>query len=182
MKLLITSALLFLAVSPLAQAHHDRSYDTSNNHHRGAYKAKVINSTPVYKYVTVRQPQTYCEPVLIHNGHRRYHDKGAKIVGGIVGGIIGHAASDNKHKGLGTLVGAVVGSSIAHNVVRTNNRYPSHRQVQQNCVHTYKKNRKNRKNRKIRMLDGYNVTYRIKGKFYQTFMQDKPAKYIRIRR
>jgi uncharacterized protein YcfJ len=176
MKLLITSALLILAVSPLAQAHHKHNYYASDKQHRGVYKAKVINSTPVYKYVKVRQPQTYCEPTVTHKSHRRAHDKGAKIVGGIVGGFIGHAASDNQHKGLGTIVGAVVGSSIAHKVVRTNNRDTGHYQRQQNCMQTYKKARK------IRVLDGYNVTYRAKGKFYQTFMQDKPAKYISIRR
>ena len=175
MKLLITSVLLFLAVSPLAQAHHDRSYRNSGEHRRVEFKAKVIHSSPIYKYVTVRQPQAYCKPAVVHKTRRYSHDKGAAILGGILGGVIGHAASDNKHKGLGTIVGAVIGSSLVNNIGRANNKHSRTYQVlQQNCVATYKKISK------LRVLNGYNVTYRSQGRIYRTFRQDKPAKTIRI--
>ena len=175
MKLLLTSALLFLAASPSVQAHHDRSYYENNQHNRGVIKAKVINSTPIYKYVTLRKPQTYCEPAVIRKTNRPYHESGAAIVGGIVGGVIGHTTSNNRHKGLGTIVGAVIGSSLAHNLERVHNNDSGSYQVQQqNCVATYKKSSK------VRILDGYNVTYRSKGTLYRTFMPDKPNKYIRI--
>jgi uncharacterized protein YcfJ len=170
MKLLITSALLFLSISPLVQAKHDRNY---NKH--GEFKAKVIHSAPVYKYVTVNQPQTYCEPVVLRKTHRRSHDKSAAIVAGIVGGVIGHAASDNKHKGLGTILGAVIGSSLVHNIGYEHNKHSRDFQFkQQNCVVTYLKANK------VRVLDGYKVTYRLQGRIYRTFRQYKPKKYIRI--
>ena len=175
MKLLITGALLFLAISPMAQAHHDRSYHNRGGNSHNVFKAKVIDSTPIYKYVTVSQPQTYCEPAVVHKTYSRSHDKGAAIVGGIVGGFIGHAASNNKHKGLSTIVGAVIGSSLVHNIAHANNKHSRTYQVQhQNCVATYNKARK------VQVLDGYNVTYRSQGKIYRTFSQDKPTKYIRI--
>lgn len=175
MKLLITSALLFLAVSPLAQAHHSHSYYDNDKYNRGVFKAKVIHSTPKYRYVTVNHPQTYCEPVVVRKTHRHSHNKGAAIVGGVVGGVIGHAASNNKHKGLGTVIGAVIGSSLAHNIERANNKHTRSYQVhQQNCVAT------NTHTSKVRVLDGYNVTYRSQGRIYRTFSQDKPAKYIHI--
>jgi uncharacterized protein YcfJ len=175
MKLLITSALLFLTLSPLAQAKHNRSYHNHDEHSRGSFKAKVINSTAIYKYVTVNQPHTYCEPAVVRKTYRRSHDKGAAIVGGIVGGVIGHAASNNKHKGLGTIVGAVIGSSLAHNIGYANNRHSRNYQVQQQyCVPTYKKANK------VRVLDGYKVIYRSQGEIYRTFRQNRPAKYIRI--
>jgi uncharacterized protein YcfJ len=109
MKLLITSALLVLAISPFAQANHDLSYHNRGEHSSNVFKARVIDSTPIYKYVTVSQPQTYCQPVVVNKTHRYSHDRGAATVGGIVGGVIGHAASDHKHKGLGTILGAVIG-------------------------------------------------------------------------
>lgn len=175
MKLLITSALLFLAVSPLAQADHNTRYHNSAPHSRGEYKAKVITSTPVYKYVTVRQPQEYCDPASIRKTYPHSQDRGAAILGGIVGGVIGHATSSNKHKGLGTLVGAVIGSSLVHNIDRANkNPSRTYNANQQNCGSTY------HKARKVRVLDGYSVTYRSQGKIYRTFRQDKPAKFIRI--
>ena len=116
MKLLITSALLVLAISPFAQANHDLSYHNRGEHSSNVFKARVIDSTPIYKYVTVSQPQTYCQPAVVNKTHRYSHDRGAATVGGIVGGVIGHAASD-KHS-------------------------LSYQAQQQTCVVTYKKNSK----------------------------------------
>jgi uncharacterized protein YcfJ len=185
MKLLITSTLLFLTVAPLSQAHQDHSYHDTSVHSRGEFKAKVVNSTPVYKYVIVRQPQTYCEPLVYKTyGHsydrqsydrQSYDNKGAAIAGGILGGLIGHIASDRRHEGLGTIVGAVIGSSLVHNIDRTNKKHLRTYQVQpKNCVVTHKKNRK------VRVLDGYKVTYRSHGKLYRTFRKNKPSRYIRV--
>lgn len=173
MKLIIASTILLLAVSPLVQADHNRSYHHKDKFSRGEFKARVIDSTPVYKYVTIREPQTFCEPSV--KSYRQSHDKGAVILGGIVGGVIGHATSSNKHKGLGTVVGAVIGSSLAHNIDHSSkNHSQSYRVNQPSCVTTYKTSEK------VRVLDGYNITYRSKGKTYQTFRQDRPSKFIRI--
>lgn len=167
MKSLITSALLILVTSPWVQAKHYQNHSE--------FKAKVIYSTPVYKYVTVSQPQTYCEPVVLRKTNRRSHDKSVALVGGIVGGVIGHSASDNKHKGLGTILGAIIGSSLARNVGYTHNNHSRDFQIrQQNCVVTHSKSNK------VRVLDGYNVTYRSQGRIYRTLRQAKPQKYIRI--
>ena len=177
MKLLITSTLLFLALSPLAQAKHDRSYYSSGKHNLSLFKARVVNSTPIYKYRTIRQPHTYCKPEVMrkNNRHRRSHNNDAAIIGGVLGGVIGHATSNNKHKGLGTVVGAVIGSSLMHNIGHVNNKHSRTYTVQQqDCVTKYKKANK------VRILDGYEVTYRAHGKTYRTFSQDKPPKYISI--
>jgi uncharacterized protein YcfJ len=175
MKLLITSALLFLAISPMVQAKHERIYQNSYQHNRGEFKAKVIESTPIYKYLTVRQPQTYCEPVVLSKTHARYDTKSAAIVAGIVGGVIGHVTSDNKHKDLGTILGPVIGSSLVTNNGLLNNKH-SHivHANPQKCVATP------RKINKVRVLDGYSVTYRSQGKINQTLRQNKPQKTIRI--
>jgi uncharacterized protein YcfJ len=166
MKLLITSALLFLAISPMVQAKHERIYQNSYQHNRGEFKAKVIESTPIYKYLTVRQPQTYCEPVVLSKTHARYDTKSAAIVAGIVGGVIGH---------VGTILGAVIGSSLVTNNGLLNNKH-SHivHANPQKCVATP------RKINKVRVLDGYSVTYHSQGKINQTLRQNKPQKTIRI--
>ena len=185
MKLLITSVLLFLAISPLVQAKHDRRYQSNHEHNRGEFKAKVINITPVYKYMTVNQPQIYCAPAQMRSTYRRSHDsrphdsrrhyKNSAIVGGVLGGVIGHAASDKNHKGLGAILGAVIGSSLVHNIGYVNNNHSHNIPVKRDkCVVTP------RKTDKIRVLEGYKVTYRTQGKIYQTFRQNKPQKYIRI--
>jgi uncharacterized protein YcfJ len=179
MKLLITSALLFLAISPMVQAKHElsyqNSYQNSYQHNRGEFKAKVIESTPIYKYLTVRQPQTYREPVLMNKTYARSDAKSTAIVAGIVGGVIGYVASNNEHKGLGTILGAVIGSSLVHNIGLSNNKH-SHivHANSQHCVSSP------RKTHKMRVLDGYSVTYRLQRKIYQTFRQNKPQKTISI--
>jgi len=179
MKLLITSALLFLATSPLVQAKHDRRYQSNHEHNRGELKAKVITFNP-YKYVTVTQPQIYCAPAQIRSTCRRFHDsrrhyKSSAIFGGVLGGVIGHAASDKNHKGLGAILGAMIGSSLVHNIRYVNNNHSHNIPVKRdNCVITP------RKANEIRVLEGYKVTYRTQEKIYQTFRQNKSQKYIRI--
>jgi uncharacterized protein YcfJ len=175
MKLLITSALLFLAISPMVQAKHERSHQNSHQHNKGEFKAKVIDSTPIYKYLTVRQPQTYCEPVVLSKTHAFSGAKSVAIVSGILGGVIGHVTSDNKHKGLGTILGVVTGSSLMDNIGLSNNKH-SHIVYanSQDCVTTH------RKTSKGRVLDEYFVTDRSQGKVHQTFRQNKPQKTIRI--
>ena len=184
MKLLITSALLFLATSPLVQAKHDRRYQSNHEHNRGELKAKVITFNP-YKYVTVTQPQIYCAPAQIRSTYRRSHDsrphdsrrhyKSSAIIGGVLGGVIGHAASDKNHKGLGAILGAMIGSSLVHNIRYVNNNHSHNIPVKRdNCVITP------RKANEIRVLEGYKVTCRTQEKIYQTFRQNKSQKYIRI--
>jgi len=144
MKLLITSALLFLATSPLVQAKHDRRYQSNHEHNRGELKAKVITFNP-YKYVTVTQPQIYCAPAQIRSTCRRFHDsrrhyKSSAIFGGVLGGVIGHAASDKNHKGLGAILGAMIGSSLVHNIGYVNNNHSHNIPVKRdNCVITPRK-------------------------------------------
>ena len=199
MKLLITSALLFLAISPLVQAKHDRKYQNNHEYSRGEFKAKVINFTPVYKYVTVNQPKKYCEPSVIHSIHRRSHDsrrhyKNSAIVGGFLGGVIGYTASDKTHKGLGTILGAVIGSSLVHNIGYANNNHTLNNHIHNNHtlnihnihnIHNIQHKRHScmvtpNKTNKTRVLEGYRITYRTQGKIYLTFRQEKPKKYIRI--
>jgi uncharacterized protein YcfJ len=172
MKFLIASAILSLVVSPLTQAKHHNNYQNAGKHSHHVIKARVIDSTPVYKYLTVEQTPTYCEPRVVRKMTHRSSDKGAAIVGGIIGGFVGHTASHEKHKGFGTVMGAVIGSSLGHNIGVYNHR--NYKVKSQNCVARYNTPRK------IRVLDGYNVTYRSKGKIYRSFTQDKPGRYIRI--
>ncbi|WP_299078498.1 glycine zipper 2TM domain-containing protein [uncultured Paraglaciecola sp.] len=174
MKLFISSILLFLLVSPFAQANHDRSYHNHGKHSRKVVKAKVIRAIPVYKYVNTRNHKTYCKPVAVHSEYRPAHSKRAAIFGSIVGGIVGRTVSQNQTKDLGTLMGAVVGGSLAHNIVRAKHSELPTYSVQHNCKPKHKKARK------VRVLDGYKVTYRSKGRLYRTFMEEKPTKYIRI--
>lgn len=173
MKLLITSTILLLVASPFAQADHNKSYHSSSKHHPVKLKARVIDSTPVYTYRAKPQQHRVCEPVLV--SYQKPHHKGVAILGGIVGGAIGHAASNDRHKGLGTAVGAVIGSSLAHKIdLSYKHNSKAYHSQKQRCVTQYNQPQK------VRVLDGYNVTYSVKGKIYQTFRHERPNRFISI--
>jgi uncharacterized protein YcfJ len=162
MKYLLTCAFLLSVVSPWSQAHHDRGY----------YKAKVVNTMPVYKYRTVKRPQEICH---VYDGHRNHINNGRALIGGVIGGTIGHAVSNRKHKVLGTIAGTIIGSSIAHQPRNSAGTYGvSHRNTSQLCRVNY------HTAEKVRVLSGFNVTYKLKGRLYQTFTKNRPGKRIRI--
>lgn len=185
MKRLIASTLLLLLISPLANAHHNKG-----SYKQSYYKARVLDVVPVYEYVTVNYGRDKCRSPH-HSGYysssdySRYSTKNrnhhATVLGSVIGGSIGHAASDRKHKIVGTVAGAIIGGVIAHNInhkiSRKHDSYSSrHNQHHNSCV------KHNRTPSKQRRLRGYEVTYKMKGRIYQTFSQDRPNKTIRIYR
>ncbi|MGJ8678696.1 glycine zipper 2TM domain-containing protein [Paraglaciecola sp.] len=182
MKYVISSVLILLFISPVTQAHHNKGY----------YKARVVDVTPVYEYVATRHNQDYCD-VHRHSDdyrsdERRYRDSNyrqyhynnrhnAAVLGSVIGGSIGHASSDRKHKVVGTLAGAIIGGVIGHKIDHQQQGYSS-RHAKQNryCSKGHYSKSKQRR------LRGYEVTYKMKGRLYQTFSQQRPNKHIRIYR
>lgn len=99
--------------------------------------ARVVHVEPVYRYVTIKEPQRVCTPIQRHRPnhsnsrsqhrtHQRNHQSpGAVFVGGVIGGAIGHelSRSFNGHSSAGaTIAGAVIGSAIAGAGTRDANR------------------------------------------------------------
>ncbi len=166
-KLILTTLLIIFATH--TQAHHDRGY----------IKARVIEVTPVYEYITVHSPHNNCH----HNQDGYYHKKRyhknhyqsgpAPIIGSVIGGTIGHATSNRKHKFVGTLAGAIIGGAIGHQIERKQDKYRNKH---------YSNHKHSHSSRKQRVLRGYNVLYKFKGRIYQTFTEDRPKKYLKIYR
>lgn len=121
--------------------------------------ARVTSVEPVYRYVTVREPYRQCEFVPArhntrHNtrnsnrhNHRRNHNRqprrfisgdsitnnktdSAVIVGGVIGGTIGHQLSQSvngRSDPAITLAGAVIGSALGHEVARNSSSHSNGR-------------------------------------------------------
>ncbi len=154
MKQVILSLLILLCTAPLAQAHHSKNY----------YRAKVVDATPVYRYETVRAPREVC---YHHQNKRRKHDREAVVAGRIVGGAIGYAAGNKGKKGLTTLAGVVLGGAFAKELANDRSQDYDY------CETHYKKE-------KVRVLKGYEVAYRYRGRVRHTFREEYPGKRIRI--
>jgi uncharacterized protein YcfJ len=154
MKRVLLSLILLSFMVPIAYAHHSKNY----------YRAKVVNTTPVYRYKTVNAPREVC---YRDHAKRRRYDRDAVVAGRIVGGALGYVAGEKGRKGLTTLAGAVIGGVAAKELTRGHSRDHGY------CETHYRK-------KKVRVLKGYNVAYRYKGRVRRTFRENHPGKRIRI--
>ena len=154
-RLLITLALITCSANTLA--------------HQQLYKVRVVESKPVYEYVSIEKPVQYCSDIHVnYNSQKASHI----IAGSVVGGTIGNLASSRKSRDGATLVGAIIGGVIGSQIADTRpNRHPSTQ-----CITRYESTEK------VRVITGYNYWYRIKGKTYQGFSVEQPSAYVTLRK
>lgn len=168
-----------LLITPAQAGHRDRQPE-HRRHHQYDY-AKVINATPVYRTITHSQPRHEChEETVPYPGSRKQHNSATgTIVGTIVGAAIGNAIGHNKtNKRIGMVAGGLLGGSIGRDISATahhrTHRYNDHNSVGTFCQRSYDTYQEQR-------LDGYRVTYRYHGQTYETRMDHRPGRRIRVR-
>ncbi len=150
--------------------------------------ARVVQVERSFRIEQVREPQRVCEfvpdrPHRRSGGHNHQHryDAGNTIVGGIIGGAIGHhlTRSINGRSNAGaTLAGAALGAGIAnagHSRHNQPGRYhDNHRRTgRRHCTTTTI-------TREHRVADGYDVTYVYRGNQFQTHTRNHPGKRIPV--
>ncbi len=121
----------------------------------------VTNSKAVYERVQKRVPYEECYdkrvPVTYYNNDRRgFGLSGEAIVGGIVGGVLGHQIGGGHGKDIATAGGAILGTLVGQNAARDNyNSYQTTRyEVKRHCETRYTNSRAKR------VLTGYkNIAY-----------------------
>ena len=196
MKILTTTLLAF-GISTTALA--DRSATASNQF---IEYANVINASPIYREVSFQQPKRECwveeqQHVIRNEGQgtqRRNQSSngGDVLIGGVIGGVIGNQLGrkgSNSARAGATVAGAIIGSALAG---ESGNRSKRHRRES-------KSNRNNRYQRQPsyetrpvkrcenttethyeQRLQGYDVTYRYRGKTFQTRMKQDPGNKIKV--
>lgn len=184
-----------LAMSATAVADHgwwedddddsSSEYRTVNNHSSrydaGFVYADVIDVEPVYRYVRVRVPEQECWNERVRDRqHRRHNDTVASTVtGGVIGGAIGRQFGDGDGRDALTVLGALIGSAMAHESASHRNQddyyydRPRVRTVER-CTTRYT-------SREERRIDGYHVTYVYGGRRYMTQTPRDPGDRIRVR-
>ena len=130
--------------------------------HNALHKVRVINSQPVYQYVNIDKPVQYCSDIRPSR-----HNAGPIIAGSVIGATIGHMSASRQNKDNAAVMGAVIGGVLGSQL-RTN--APT-----QQCITRYETTEK------VRVLAGYQYWYRIKGKTYEGFSEDKPGRYVLLR-
>lgn len=178
MKSMMLMTALTAAITMASAAQAD-----SKNHrnHYGAYNdyAKVIAVRPITRIVEVSAPQRECweEEVSRPVVYRDDHDAGgAMILGGIVGGVVGHNIVRGRGKHAATLAGTLIGASIGHNVARHSSRAVAYQRTDrvQRCHVVHERYTEER-------IDGYDVTYRYKGETFTARLPYDPGKRLRVK-
>ncbi len=174
---LLASALL---VAPAAQA------DKYERAHSFTATARVIDSQPIYKTVTVAEPRqecTYEDVAYYDDGYDRgrHSDRGNSALGMIIGGVVGGAVGNEfGHNTNSKIAGAVIGSAIGHDIARQ-------KQVAHRDRHDYPRYRQERRCRTVterhteERLTGYRVTYRYQGHTFTRHMDHDPGSRIKVR-
>jgi uncharacterized protein YcfJ len=104
--------------------------------------AEVVSSTPSYENVITRVPHQECYdervPVTYYDGGYR-DDSGAAIVGGLIGGVLGHQIGGGHGKDAATIGGAILGTFVGQNAVRANQRVyqSSNYETRRRCTTKY---------------------------------------------
>jgi len=140
--------------------------------------ARVVHVEPVYKTIRIAVPVQHCRQENIQRpAFRRVSSAspGDVLLGGIIGGIIGHELGDRHNRDLTTVAGAIIGSNIAS---EANTRYyrtaDYRRQQREFCTTTTQY-------RTEQQLVGYRVAYRYRGEIFTTRMREYPGKRIAVK-
>lgn len=168
----LATALGLLISAPSAFAGHDR-----DRGHRGNWDyAKVVRAEPVYRTIRTRAPREVCteEPVTERVVHRGHADPGAVLFGAMVGGVIGHQFGGGHGRDAATAAGAVIGASHAANHTYRDGRVTERTVYETRCETV-------RHVSHDRVLEGYDVTYKYRGRLYHTFSESHPGSRIRVR-
>lgn len=156
--------------------------------------ARVTQVEPIYRTVTTSRPVRECNQHEVYRpvhydedrNYGGHHDSTlGLIVGGVLGGALGHNISRN-HRDTAKVVGAVVGSAIGHEVA---SKHKSKRQTRHyNSGRHYDKGprweeRCHTVNERVseEKHDGYRVTYRYQGQTFTTRMDRDPGRQLKVR-
>lgn len=156
--------------------HHEHgNYSNNHNHHKKF--AKVIRVRPVYKTIRIKQPGRHCsnqrhrhtDVTVVHQ-----HSPEKVILGGVIGGIVGHEFSTPHNRELSTLAGVIVGSSLAHNATSANYI------ISQDRDHGYNDCYRHMRVIEKQKLIGYKVKYKYRGRIFTTRTTYHPGKRIAV--
>ena len=174
--LLLFLTALSLVLSGTAFADHQRHSHKHKPKQHIKY-AKVVQVDPIYKEVRVYYPEQHCWQEQTRRPVKRVVSTAppeAVLLGGIIGGVIGHELGKHNNPEFATVAGAPIGSSLVHNA---NSKYYTTGEYR---IKQRRHCRTENHYRMERQLKGYHVTYRYKGEFYTTRMKRHPGKRIPI--
>lgn len=144
--------------------------------HRERYaSARVVAVEPLYQTVFVDQPVTTCHRETVA---RRVADPavvGTTLAGAVVGAAVGRQFGSGSGRDAMTAIGAIAGSAVANRraVSRRGGAVTVVHEPVDRCQTTYRREAQ-------RMLTGYWVDYRHRGRIYRILTNERPGRFIRV--
>lgn len=136
------------------------------DHRSHANYARVVDVYPIYKIRENLAPRRHCWTETA-----QHNDLADTVAGGLIGNAIGRSVGHSRNdRHTGALVGTLVGMAIGKEIGR-NNRKSRHQVEYCEIRHTSVRKR---------VLTGYEVTYKHRGRLYQTQTRRHPGKRIRL--
>lgn len=157
----ILAGLCSLAAAPASAWEHQRA--------RYAY-ARVIDAEPIVDWVRLPEQREICHEEAVTRRERRRGSAAAAIWGGIVGGLIGNQFGSGNGRDAMTAAGAALGAASAYEDSRDASAYA----VREVCrIETRYVERED--------IVGWDVSYRYRGRIWNTTTDNDPGSRIRIR-
>lgn len=173
-----TIAIALLVLSGVANAgsrHGHGKHDSIGEQALYEY-AQVLEVRPIYREVKVSTPIRECweEPVY-HTRSQPHKSASGMLVGGLLGGIVGHQFGSGRGNKVATAAGTLIGASIGHDAV--NGHVQQEKTVagyEERCKTSHRVNYEE-------VLDGYDVSYEYRGHSYRIEMPYDPGEHIKMR-
>lgn len=179
-KFLAVAVLGFLGASTALAGGHDhgrgRGHGHAHHHHHHApavVSARVVSVEPVVRYVTVDRPREQCWNEVVREPVRPFGVAGQTAAGSIVGAAIGRQFGSGNDRDTLTVLGAVAGGAVAHRRAIANGGYATRDVAVQRCEVV-------RDRVSERIVDGYNVTYRLDGRHYTMRTDRHPGAWVQL--
>ena len=175
--------LVFAGAAVAGDGGHKKSRSHGHKSHDYALEtdyydyARVVRARPIYREIKVSEPVHECwdEPVY-HTRHDGHKSASGMLAGGIIGGIIGHQIGKGRGNKVATAMGTLIGAQIGHEAVNGHAR--KHREkvigYEEHCETRHRVSYQ-------QVVDGYDVTYKYRGRTYRTEMPYDPGKRIKMR-
>lgn len=135
--------------------------------------AKVEQVKPIYRLVRVDRPRRECWQENVVHREPANSSKTPIVVGGIIGGAVGHQFGKGRGRDIATVAGALLGASIG-NDMRNRSYY------EREWVDTQDVCREVVDYTEERQVVAYEVTYRYHGRRYVTEMDHDPGSRVRV--
>jgi uncharacterized protein YcfJ len=168
-------AVAALVAAGSASAQYRRGYGPEYDYARVVRVDPIVDMVerPVSRDECWDERVTYREPPR----YRSSRDRAPAVLGGIVGGVIGNQFGSGNGRDAATVAGAALGYSLARDSQRRDGGYYSsgreYTRVEPRCTTRTEYERDEQ-------VTGYEVTYRYRGRTYQTVTDYHPGDRIRV--